>query len=119
MKRAKADASHGARSGLEPLESRQFLSAAPTVHPQRKITVPAASTIHGYSPTQIRHAYGFDAAPGDGTGQTIAIVDAFKDPNIVADLNTFDQHFGLAAPPSFSIVNQYGASAKSVKTNAG
>ena len=27
---------------------------------------------------------------GDGTGETIAIVDAYDDPNIQADLNTFD-----------------------------
>src|SRR5205807_2169565 len=45
---------------------------------------------------------------GDGTGQTIAIVDAFNHPSIVADLNTFDAQFGIAAPPSFTIVNQNG-----------
>ena len=29
---------------------------------------------------QIRHAYGFDQIEGNGTGQTIAIVDAYNDP---------------------------------------
>src|SRR5438552_1191321 len=43
----------------------------------------------GYSPARMRHAYGFDQLTQDGTGQTIAIVDAYDDPNIVADLNTF------------------------------
>ena len=63
----------------------------------------------------MRHGYGFDQlAFGDGTvaadgeGQTIAIVDAFQDPNIVADLNVFDAQFNLAAPPGFQIVNQRG-----------
>ena len=37
----------------------------------------------------------FNGVAGDGTGQTIAIVDAYDDPNIQADLNTFDTQFGL------------------------
>jgi subtilase family serine protease len=39
---------------------------------------------------------------GYGQGQTIAIIDAYYDPNIVSDLNSFDNQFGLQAPPSFS-----------------
>jgi len=56
-----------------------------------------------YTPAQISQAYGFSqvvftttsgqAVQGDGTGQTIAIVDAYSDPNIFSDLNTFDQTF--------------------------
>ena len=38
---------------------------------------------------------------GNGSGETIAIVDAYDDPSIAADLATFDQQFGIAAPPSF------------------
>jgi hypothetical protein len=43
----------------------------------------------GYTPAQVRHAYGFDAvnqfngAPANGAGQTIAIVDAGTDPNVL------------------------------------
>jgi protocatechuate 3,4-dioxygenase beta subunit len=44
----------------------------------------------------------------DGTGETIAIVDAFNDPNIKTDLATFDTAFGLTAPPSFQVLNQTG-----------
>ena len=44
----------------------------------------------------------------DGTGQTIAIVDAFDDPNIALDLKAFDQQFNLPAPPSFTKVDQDG-----------
>jgi len=44
-------------------------------------------------------------APG---GQTIAIVSAYNDPNIVADLHTFDFQFGLSDPPKFTVVGQTG-----------
>jgi subtilase family serine protease len=51
-----------------------------------------------YGPAQIRHAYGFDqvlASGTDGTGQTIAIVDAYGNPSVQSSLDTFCQHFGL------------------------
>jgi subtilase family serine protease len=49
----------------------------------------------GYTPAQIRHAYGFDQLTTTGKGQTIAIIDAFDDPNITSDLNTFSKQYGL------------------------
>jgi subtilase family serine protease len=49
----------------------------------------------GLSPAQVRTAYGFDQLPNQGEGQTIAIVDAYDDPNIVSDLNTFKNQFGI------------------------
>lgn len=56
----------------------------------------------GYEPSQIQTAYGFNqisfsngAIKGDGSGQTIAIVDAYNDPNIQSDLSVFDKQFGL------------------------
>lgn len=71
-----------------------------------------------FSPLQIRHAYGFDRVAfedathslvaGDGQGTTIAIVDAYDDPNVASDLAQFDSIYGLAAPPSFTKVNQSG-----------
>jgi streptogramin lyase len=68
----------------------------------------------GYTPAQVRHAYGFDrvsygggTVPGDGSGTTIAIVDAFDDPNIAGDLQQFDRRFGLP-DPAFSKVDQTG-----------
>jgi hypothetical protein len=54
----------------------------------------------GYSPTQMRHAYGFDHVANDGLGQTIAIVDAFDAPNIASDLDTFSRQFGLPTTSS-------------------
>src|SRR5882672_2368947 len=49
----------------------------------------------GYSPAQIRHAYGFDEVRSTGKGQIIAIVDAFDYPNAAADMKTFIKTFGL------------------------
>jgi hypothetical protein len=56
-----------------------------------------SSTPSGYSPAQIRHAYGFDQLPAktNGSGVTIGIIDFFDDPNITSDLNTFSVKFGL------------------------
>lgn len=45
----------------------------------------------GLTPGLIAQAYGFNTAGSNGTGQTIAIVDAFHDPNLAGDLATFDQ----------------------------
>jgi hypothetical protein len=110
---------------VEGLESRQLLSASGVVvHPDMTVLPAAASgSVSGYTPTQIRHAYGFDKVKfngvvGSGAGQTIAIVDAFRDANIVKDMGVFDAKFGLAAPPSFTIVNQRGGSAASVRTDS-
>jgi len=70
----------------------------------------------GYAPGQLQTAYGFTSIPGltsanynttAGAGQTIAIVDAYDDPNIAGDLHTFDQRFGLP-DPVFTKLNQNG-----------
>jgi hypothetical protein len=71
------------------------------------------------TPAELRHAYGIDqisfTAPngtkvtGDGSGQTIAIVEEGIDPTLEADLTTFDQFFGIPAPPHLKIMNQSGA----------
>jgi len=68
-----------------------------------------------FTPGQIRHAYGFDQlsfangrVQADGSGQTIAIVEAFHDPKITSDLHYFDRIFGLPDPPRFTHVNERG-----------
>ena len=48
-----------------------------------------------------------EAVAGNGSGETIAIVDAYDDPNIQADLNTFDTQFGLPAT-TVTRVNETG-----------
>ena len=99
---------------IERLELRQVLSAAAVATPNLLVLPDAStSTVSGLTPAQIRSAYGFNgisfgSAAGDGSNTTIAIVDAYNDPNIVSDLATFDKQFGLAAPPSFKVVSQTG-----------
>jgi subtilase family serine protease len=51
----------------------------------------------GYSPGQIRKAYGIDLSLGTGAGQTIAIINAFGSAHLQNDFNTFNSHFGLPA----------------------
>lgn len=103
---------------FERLEVRQVLSASlgNEVFPNL-LVLPAAtpSTPGGLTPAQAKAAYGFNSITfgnvvGDGAGQTIAIVDAYNDPNILADLAKFDAQFGLPAPPSIKVVNQTGGS---------
>ncbi len=88
---------------------------------------PGSTTPSGLTPTQMREAYGlgaygastinFGGTPAYGQGQTIAIVDAYNDPYIVADANAFSAEFGLpqfgtAGGPTLSVVNQDGGSSE-------
>ncbi|MFD5798449.1 peptidase S8 [Streptomyces diastatochromogenes] len=51
----------------------------------------------GYGPSDLRSAYGLtDAASANGSGETIAIVDAYDDPNAEADLATYRSYYGLS-----------------------
>jgi subtilase family serine protease len=55
----------------------------------------SAPPTSAFTPTMIRHAYGFDTLANQGAGQTIAVVDAYDDANIEADLETFSAEFEL------------------------
>ncbi|MGB8886106.1 MAG: S53 family peptidase [Candidatus Korobacteraceae bacterium] len=57
----------------------------------------------GILPREFRSAYGFNQIPNQGQGQTIAIVDAFDDPNIVSDLAFYANYFNFA-PCNFTKV---------------
>ena len=116
---------------FEVLEPRQVLSSLGLFDPAAQLLQPMAKlnphagpskTPVGLTPAQIQKAYGFDkivfpgGIPGDGRGTTIAIVDAFNNPTILADLKTFNTQFNLpqfnvAGGPTFKIVNQNGNSA--------
>jgi subtilase family serine protease len=51
--------------------------------------------ISGYTPSQIRRAYGFTHIQGKGEGQTIAIIDAYGSPTVQEDLDVFSKTFHL------------------------
>jgi subtilase family serine protease len=69
----------------------------PIVRYVPKGLAPAVSGPTGYTPSQLRKAYGLDQITGTGTGIKIAIVDAYGSPTIQSDLNFFDSTFGLPA----------------------
>jgi hypothetical protein len=105
---------------MEPLEGRLLLSAAVATHNFVVYDRSGASQLAqsagpvGLTPSQIRTAYGanevlFGSVAGNGSGQTIAIVDAYNAPTISTDLATFDQTFGLPAC-SLTVVGQTGSS---------
>jgi hypothetical protein len=107
---------------LEFLETRQLLSVSGAdlrqimVHPDLTAAPLVSSpSPTGLTPIQVRQAYGLNqvsfqggTVAGDGSGQTIAIVTAYDDPNIGADLKQFDRQFGLTDPPSFTKYVQTG-----------
>jgi subtilase family serine protease len=99
-------------SGADVQTFSRQAAPAPTVGPfpcsayigQHVVTVPPAyngqsqySTANcGYSPAQLRSAYGISALPKsqNGAGQTVAIIDAYASPSIVRDVNTFSAAAG-------------------------
>jgi hypothetical protein len=99
--------------------SLESVFAQPMAHGDR------SSGPAGYSPAQIRHAYGFDQLSVNGSGITIAIVDAFHDPTAFNDLNVFSTQFGLPTatlntpgPNQFKFIQAF-AQGSQPKTNAG
>lgn len=60
------------------------------------ITNHAAGGISGYAPADLQSAYNLPSATA-GKGQTVAIVDAFDDPNAESDLGVYRSQFNL--PP--------------------
>ncbi len=50
----------------------------------------------GLTPGDLASAYSFNPT-ATGSGRTVAIVDAYNDPNINSDLQTFDSNYGLPA----------------------
>ena len=76
--------------------------------------VPNAEAAHGgLGPADLRKAYSLaSAAATNGRGQTVALVDAYDDPTIEADLATYRSYYGLppctTANGCFKKVNQDG-----------
>ena len=68
------------------------------------------------SPAQLKSAYGINqitfpgpdgtTVAGNGNGQTIAIVEEGVVPGLESELTTFDNYFGIPAPPSFEVEYQ-------------
>lgn len=125
---------------IESLESRVLLNAAlfaarnharatlePTFqlfHPTGLSSNGSSSPSGGISPAQMVQAYGvnainFGSVTGTGAGQTIALIDAYNDPKAASDLAAFDSYYGLAAPPSFTQLNQSGGTSLPANASVG
>ncbi len=62
----------------------------------------------GFTPEDLATAYGYTPTVG-GANQTIGIVDAYDDPDIEANLKSFDEHYGLGeCTGCFQKVDQEG-----------
>ncbi len=92
-----AQSSLGLRLPLrsESTEPISFMRAPYRIHPQVTLKTP-----NGFTPAQIRHAYGFDQIANQGAGQIIGIVDAYDDANAESDLAIFNAQYNL--PPCTS-----------------
>ncbi|HEV3304153.1 MAG TPA: putative Ig domain-containing protein [Planctomycetaceae bacterium] len=123
---------------IEILESRQLLSASPALALSKLTVSPTVIVVGGHAsgsnasvatpginpdvagitPSEMQTAYGvnlisFGSVAGTGAGQTVAVVDAFNDPNIIADANTFSQTYNLpqfngSGGPTLKVLNENG-----------
>ncbi len=71
-------------------------SAHPLIHVRPMAATPSSAAL---TPAQMRSAYGLPSTGGAGT--TIAIVDAYDDPNVLNDLTVFSTQYSLL-PISFA-----------------
>jgi len=75
---------------------------APDLHhiyahpPVQVVSLLSPSTPIGILPVQFKAAYGFNRIPNQGLGQTIALVNAYDDPNIASDLAFYANYFHLS-----------------------
>lgn len=96
-------------TGLDNFQLVKRNTSSTKMQPQSG-NVPSA-----YMPQILKKAYGVDKLPNNitGSGQTIAIVDAYDDPNVESDLSVFSNRYALPVCSTtngcFSKLNQNGA----------
>jgi Putative Ig domain len=85
-----------------------ILTTAPQ-SPQAALGPGVAPANDGYGPASLQGAYNLPSSTA-GSGQTVAIVDAFDDPNAASDLATYRSSWGLPACGTgcFQKINQNG-----------
>ncbi|MFJ9891897.1 putative Ig domain-containing protein [Streptomyces sp. NPDC091280] len=107
---ATAAPGHAACFAQRRTDIKQKLAAA--VHAD------AAAAVSGLSPANLHSAYALPST--GGSGLTVAVVDAYNDPNAASDLATYRSNFGLSActvaSGCFKQVSQTG-STTSLPTN--
>ncbi|MGA2068523.1 MAG: MBG domain-containing protein [Thermoguttaceae bacterium] len=109
------------------MENRILLDAAAVCEPILSHPIQAggsgvtpAVSPPGFSPSQVLTAYGIGSislggVAGTGSGQTVAIVDAYNDPKITSDVTAFNSQFNLpqfnSGGPTFTVLGETGTSA--------
>jgi ricin-type beta-trefoil lectin protein/putative Ig domain-containing protein len=97
-----------------------FLHGAAT----RSGAAPALAPVSGaYAPADLQAAYNLTAASSaDGTGETVAIVDAYADPDLAGDLATYRSQYGLPACTTSSgcltVLNENGGTTLPTATDS-
>ena len=94
---SKAPPSGGFRNA-PPLSNFWAEILSPYAFPAGFTAVPLSNvpwTVKGYTPDQIKGAYGLAGSGLDGSGQTVAIIDAYASPTILADVNQWSINRGL------------------------
>jgi hypothetical protein len=77
----------------------------------RAASTPDQTTPTGYGPADLQSAYDLPSSIA-GSGATVAVVDAYNDPDIASDLATYREQYGLPACTEasgcFQVVNEEG-----------
>jgi subtilase family serine protease len=112
---ASATNTYKALCGAPAKGEAQCLSYVRTnTHPVMHTDAQPFATAGGYGPSDLQSAYNLaSASASDGAGVTVAIVDAYNDPNAASDLSTYRSQFGLPACTTssgcFKVVSQTGS----------
>ena len=112
-----------AASASGAVHSKRVCAATPAGHAACQAHVVTDAELHplatptyqsGYSPAQLRAAYGLT----NGSSALVAIVDAYAHPNAASDLAAYRSQFNLGTA-SLTQVNQSGGSISTVSGNTG
>jgi len=76
--------------GIQSQAPGTSFNAAPPVHIHKHFSAKPNALL---SPNQTKQAYHLSTDPAAGAGKTIAIVDAYDNPNALRDLNTFNSQY--------------------------
>jgi hypothetical protein len=105
---------------LESAAAKQAAEAAAGVTPAVQNKTPLEG---GLTPQKLHSAYSLPTETLSGSGQTVAVVDAYNDPTAEADLAAYDKQFGLPACTSangcFRKINEEGRTSPLPATEGG
>lgn len=119
----------GAVHGAARYSANTVRACAPTKNPDMAFCLALMRTdvgggplVQGFGPSDLQSAYSLPSSTA-GTGQIVAVVDAYDDPNAASDLAVYRSNFGLPAcntsNPCFEKVNEKGQQSNYPQANSG